>query len=403
LIGFGLLNAYLLWRLRDSISEGYGDFASFYTAGTIVKSGQSARLYDPVLQWHIQQEFAAKVKIRRGPLPYIRPPFEALLFLPLAYLPYPVAWAVWLVIKVTLLLLLPFALPPPPFDCGSLRTHALRSLLCLAFFPVGFDLLQGQDSILLFIIVAVALRLMLRGADLGSGALLALGLFKFHLIVPLFLILAIVKKGRIVLGFLITTAIVFLVSLAMVRWDGLLAYPRYLWRLNQVPEFGMVKPQSMPNLRGLVTVLVGSRSPSTLVHVLLVGGVVLGVLVAAQFWRRRGRETAKVAFSFSVVVILVTSYYANSYDLTLLLLPLLLIGESVWSEDARGWPEALFLAVASLLLCTPLLWVVAFKVDQFCWIAVLLLALAFSIFALGKHRPFSSEIGISADPQRIAD
>jgi hypothetical protein len=404
LIGFAGLNAYLLWRLRSSIFEGYGDFASFYTAGRIVKSGQSAKLYDPVLQWHIQQEFAAKVKIRRGPLPYIRPPFEALLFLPLAYLPYPVAWMVWLVLKITLLLLLPFALPPPPFDCGRLRIHALRSLLCLAFFPVGFDLLQGQDSILLLIIVALALRLMLRGADLGSGALLALGLLKFHLILPLFLILALVKRGRIVFGFLITTIIVFLVSLAMVHRDGLLAYPRYLWRLNQIPEFGMVKPQSMPNLRGLVTVLVGSRSPSALVHVLLAGGVILGVVVAAQFWKGRGREITKVAFSFSVVVILVTSYYANSYDLTLLLLPLLLIGESVVSQDVPpGWPEALFLAVASVLLCTPLLWVLVFKWDQFCWIAILLFGLAFSIFALGKGRPSSVEIGISADQHRAAD
>jgi hypothetical protein len=274
----------------------------------------------------------------------------------------------------------------------------------LAFFPVGFDLLQGQDSILLLIIVALALRLMLRGADLGSGALLALGLLKFHLILPLFLILALVKRGRIVFGFLITTIIVFLVSLAMVHRDGLLAYPRYLWRLNQIPEFGMVKPQSMPNLRGLVTVLVGSRSPSALVHVLLAGGVILGVVVAAQFWKGRGREITKVAFSFSVVVILVTSYYANSYDLTLLLLPLLLIGESVLSQDVPpGWPEALFLAVASVLLCTPLLWVLVFKWDQFCWIAILLFGLAFSIFALGKGRPSSVEIGISADQHRAAD
>ena len=107
LILWAALNAGLLWLERDSILDGYGDFTSFYTAGRIVAGGHSASLYDPKTQWQVQQEFASKVKIRSGPLPYVRPPFEALLFLPFAYLAYPTAFVVWMALKVALLLALP--------------------------------------------------------------------------------------------------------------------------------------------------------------------------------------------------------------------------------------------------------------------------------------------------------
>ena len=111
LLGFAALNAWMIWQAHDPILQGYVDFASFYTAGRIVQSGQSPRLYDPALQWKVQQEFASTVKIRRGPLPYVRPPFEALVFLPLAYLTYPTACVVWMALKTVLLLAIPFLLP----------------------------------------------------------------------------------------------------------------------------------------------------------------------------------------------------------------------------------------------------------------------------------------------------
>lgn len=89
-----------------------------------MRSGQSARLYEPALQWKIQQQFASKVKIRLGPLPYIRPPFEALLFLPFAYLGYPAACLLWMAAKIVLLLAV-------PIFCFRWQGEALSFLLTL--------------------------------------------------------------------------------------------------------------------------------------------------------------------------------------------------------------------------------------------------------------------------------
>jgi hypothetical protein len=399
LLGFAALNAGMIWRVRDSMLQGYGDFASFYTAGQIVRSGQSARLYDPALQWKVQQQFASSVEIRRGPLPYIRPPFEALLFLPFAYLSYPAACVLWTVLNFVLLLTVPFLLPRSDPDGVGTSTYAVESVVCLAFFPVAFDLLQGQDSVLLLLILVLALRLLLRGSDSGCGAILALGMFKFHLMIPLLAILILrlfvrKKKSRALLGFLAgflaTASVLFVVSLLMVHWSGLLAYPKYLWGLNQASELGMVKPQTMPNVRGLMTLFLGNGPLPAGANWFLGGIVALGIIVASKSWRGddcRGDDyrSTSVAFSFSVVVTLATSYYANSYDLTLLLLPLFLLGKTfLRGSEISGWPRILFLAAAGVLLCTPFAWILALRVNQFCWMAVVLFALATSIFAAGR-------------------
>jgi len=375
----------MIWQVHDAILQGYVDFASFYTAGRIVQSGQSPRLYDPALQWKVQQEFASTVKIRRGPLPYIRPPFEALLFLPLAYLTYPTACVLWMALKTILLLAIPFLLPREDHKGEAISARAWEGLLCLAFFPAAFDLLQGQDSVLLLLILVFALRLLLRGADLQCGVVLGFGLFKFHFIIPLIAIFALRKKSRVVMGFLATASFLFVVSLMLVHWAGILAYPRYLWGLNQVSELGMVKPRSMPNVRGLVTTFLGDRPLPAVAQWFLGGIAIAGVIVAARSWRSKDRRFISAAFCFSIVVMLATSYYSYSYDLTLLLMPLLLFGGTFFEgSEIAGWPRTLFIAVAAVLLCTPLSWILALRVGQFRLMGLVLPALALSISALLK-------------------
>jgi hypothetical protein len=138
----------------------------------------------------------------------------------------------------------------------------------------------------------------------------------------------------------------------------------------------------MPNIRGVLTVLLGKGALPAGAHWFLGGIVVLGVAIAAVAWR--GYRSTPVAFSFTLVLVLLTSYYANIYDLTLLLLPLLLLGESVLTLGSAGWPRFLFLGSFALLFCTPALWLLALRVNLFFWLALVLLALAGSLSAMGK-------------------
>jgi hypothetical protein len=385
LLGFAVLNGWIFWNLRDSILQGYGDFASFYPAAQMVRLGESARLYDPGLQREMQQQFPLSVRKRRGPLPYIRPPFEALLFIPLAYFKYPPACVLWTGFNVILLLVVAAILSRIRGQERGASTYGLIALLSFAFFPVAFDLVVGQDSILLLLILAVGLRLLLRGKEFECGAVLALGLFKFHLVIPLLAIFVLRKKGRLVLGFAAVAGVLLAISWMMVGSTGIWAYPRYLWRLNRVPELGMVNVQNMPNIRGLLSSVLGNSSFPVAAHWFLGGIVVLGIVIASRSWRGEDRNSVVAAFCFSIVITLATSYYANGYDLTLLLVPLVLLGNAFWrGKEISGWPRMLFLGSAAGLLFTPLLWALALRTEQFRWAAVGLLGLAVSIAAAEK-------------------
>src|SRR5882757_11395393 len=85
----------IAWDSIDLIGKGYPDFTIFYSSGSILTQGLGRQLYDEPTQYRVQQQFAAGVSIRQGPLPYNHPPFEALAFVPFSFLSYPVAYCLW--------------------------------------------------------------------------------------------------------------------------------------------------------------------------------------------------------------------------------------------------------------------------------------------------------------------
>src|SRR5260370_26042398 len=79
------------------------DFAGFYTAGTLLNEYPSERLYDLELQDQLYHRLLPHLA-PEVTLPYVHPPFFAVLFRPLAWLPYAWAYIVWLLFSVGLVL-----------------------------------------------------------------------------------------------------------------------------------------------------------------------------------------------------------------------------------------------------------------------------------------------------------
>ena len=352
-----VVNGVILWNTRVQIRQGYGDFASFYTAGTLVRRGLGAELYNPAAQWKVQQEFSAEVKTRRGPLPYIRPPFEALLFSLFAAWPYAAALLIWTGFKLLLLAAIPLVLirtscwtePFPRWTVG---------LLMLGTFPEFMDLLMGQDAVLLTILFAIVFWQLERGKDLGAGVTLGLALFKFQLALPFVLILWISGRKRVLQGIAVSGAAVIAVSAAMVGWKSFLQYPAYLLALNRGKGAGMIWAEQQINLRGLLTLFVGRSPYPGHIHWLLapVGGA--AIVYAGLTWRRVGDRLLAEGFGLALIITIGTSYYAYDYDLLLLAVPLLVM----WSRPAADVPPVdngtRYCEAAGLffLLLTPVYW-----------------------------------------------
>jgi hypothetical protein len=126
----------------------------------------------------------------------------------------------------------------------------------LAFFPIFFALLQGQDAILLLFLYAMAFASWKSQRMVSAGAWLACGMFKFHLVLPFVLLLLIQVKprgGRQFLAGLVGVCLVLgAVSIAAVGAGQIIAYPSYVLGLEKTMAMGAIMPSDMPNLRGIL-------------------------------------------------------------------------------------------------------------------------------------------------------
>jgi len=328
-------HAFFLWSVRGRVARGDPDFTVFYTAGKILREGRGAHLYHPATQQAVQREFATDSDIRRGPLPYIHPPFEALVFLPLTFLSYREAFVVWNVLNLGML---GVALGLLRRCMGALQRFPLWQwfMAALAFFPVFANFHQGQDAVLLLLIVVLAFRAFDRGAWFLAGCWLGFGVFKYHLILPLALMLAIWKGRKFVWGFVAVVAAVASMSLALVGWSGATAYPSFAWRIVSEPAFGGIPARQLPSLDGLLTGWPFAEAvPRLMQGMVLAASIVLLGVVARLKTPARGQRFFRLCIACAVITAPLVAYSTNSYDLSLLILPVALVADDCLLEPRK--------------------------------------------------------------------
>jgi hypothetical protein len=350
-----LLHVFLLWQVRGVIAKGYPDFTTFYMAGKMIRTGLGHELYDLAAEWRVQQEFAPWVSIRQAALPYMHAPFEGLLFVPLSLLPYHWAFFVWDAFNLLILGFLPYLLRPHLPVLGDL-SPILVLIVELAYFPVFFVLLQGQDVILLLLFYSLAYIALKNGSQERAGLWLALGLFRFHLILPFVLVLVLVKKYRMVASFALTGLILAGISVWVVGWRTLLHYPGYIWWLEQHKSSQILTPSDTTNLRGLMDTFFGKRLPAP---VLLTGVILLSVLTllaAFQLWRKAERRRAgiDIAFSATLLAAVLVGYHSFIYDLSALLIPVAITLGLLQNKQLPNHVRLAFVISLLAIFCTPL-------------------------------------------------
>ncbi len=318
----------ILWESRREIAAGYGDFIIFYTGAQILKDGKATDLF----KVETQNEYQAKFDVPQleWPLPFNHAPYELLLFLPLAHTPYPVAHAIWSGVNLILLAimvrwLLGYVHSPHSFFIG---------VAVFAWFPTMEALRLGQDSILstaLLLAVFVALK---KRRDTLAGFLLALGLYKPQLVLPMAGAFLIARRWENVIIFGITGAALVAVSLVMVGFQGAMDLVSILQRMGDYSF--IIYPRNMPNVRGLTTVTfdaVGLGSTAgfaTFAISLAIYGLCL------YLWRRKvdvDDPAFDLMFSLAIVATVLISYHLYAHDLFPVIIPLVLLFRYI----GRGW------------------------------------------------------------------
>ncbi|MGA8150462.1 MAG: glycosyltransferase family 87 protein [Terriglobales bacterium] len=373
LAGIAVIHLVVLWNVRQMIWKGYSDFTIYYCAGTMVRQGHGHDLYDDVAQFKVQREFAPEVATRLGALPYNHPPFEAVLFTPLTYLPYSVAFVFWDALNLAMLAVLPFLLLPQMLQLQD-YPWPLWILVSLTFFPVFFALLQGQDSILLLFLYTLGFVDLAKRHDARAGGWLALGLFKPHLVVPFILFMLLCGRKKILSGFLAAAAALGLLSTAIVGWQGLISYPRYVLNLEATMARGAIVPSDMPNLRGVLYLLLRGWP-----HVGVVTVAFSACIFLLGVWQSHKLDSAILfdwQFAFAVVTTVIVSYHCLGYDLSILILPVVLLCNEIRRGSRfREWSSIVIVIAVSLLFFSPLQLLLLLRFNRLAlvgWVVLLL-------------------------------
>jgi len=244
-----------------------------------------------------------------------------------------------------------------------LKPKLFYAILALAFFlPANIALLQGQDSILLLLLFTLGFLQLTKGRDATAGCIFGLATFKPHLILPVILIMIVTKRWKFVRSFLGTCLALLTVSVLLIGWRAVLEFPRFLIRFGHLPpDVAGAYPEAMPNLRGLVYVVLNSKVSSLVIQGTVIGcSMLMLLLIWISCFSNSGRMSG-IAFSLIVVASLMVSYHLNTHDLTLLVLPMFLVADYVAARELTairvllGMGAGLVFIVPSLLLPPPVM------------------------------------------------
>ena len=285
------------------------DFSGFYTAGRLILQGQRHSIFNP----SAVSAFQLHTLGMHAPLPFNHLAYEALLFVPFAVAPYPLAMWLWRIFSLALILCAVSLLAPV-----YKASRASAAILAVAFFPVALAIVQGQDSTLLFFLVVASLVLAHRNRLPAAGLVLACALFKPHLILPIAAFLVWKRGWPFLSGFAGGTLLVAAVSTAVTGPQGWLQLA-HLWRLAATGAGQTIGifAQRMPNIRGVVTAIGAHGKPE------LIAVVVLSTLLLVPvFLRLRSVDSVKDLLPSVIAFTMLISFHLNLHDLSLLLVPL---------------------------------------------------------------------------------
>lgn len=344
------------------------DFPEFYSAAKLLAQGHGHQIYDIAVQNRFQNTYTGRIGTY-----FNHPPFELILYLPFCLLPLKEAYLLWSLTNLVLLVATVQLLSKKLKFAQNWRILLLGALI---FVPVLLTLIQGQDSILLLFVITKAFLRLKEGNEIKAGAWLALGLFKFQIVLPIAFIVGITRR-RSLLGFTAILALLTLISISISGWRVPMEYARFLAHMSALPLAG-IHPRAMANLRGLIEHV--SFSPTIrLVTTAIASLLVMSVVLYDSIYKFSAEKTCiELIFAETVLAATLVSYHISPHDLSILLLPIALILQFVARTRNIFEPlNAVLLTTCVLLLLPPLhLWLLDLHVYVFVSVPLLALFLA---------------------------
>jgi len=309
----------------------------------MVRSGHGHEVYDYAAQKRFQDELVSQEEVA---LPFIRPAYQALLFAPFSLLPFLQAFIAFLGFNLAILALSYRLLRPYMNNLARVWPHLPVAMFL--FLPIALALMQGQDSIILLALFAGALVCIEQNREYLAGFLIALGLFKFQLVIPVAVLFLAWRRWRFSAGFACSAALLAAVSVWIAGVTPSLDYFRSMIRMSASHGLASGLPltvEHMANLHGALTGILGKSTQ--VLPVTLVASAAIMLLAVSR--RPRGTDALMVAIPVSALV----SYYLFVHDMSVLLIPVAVMLDRVIGTGRRNQAGLLLLGTGALLFAAP--------------------------------------------------
>lgn len=277
------------------------DFPAFHATALVWKSGQQP--YNLENQCRTEKE----INPAQPCLPFAHPPILLPLMALASNSDYNSSYWRWTFITGLMLLL---TLIPLYF----LTRDLIISVQSILFFPAMFGLWMGQDNALVLLAVVLFALLLKMDRDFLAGLALSLGAVKPQLLLVLGIPLLFCRI-KAFLGFCAGCAILVLFSLALVGFDGLRGILQLTNLMSRIQGFG-VWPEGMYNVTGILARAGVNHFWSWPVYG-------LAIVAVSLLWKRKGITPATL--SIALVLSVFTAPHVHLWDLSLLIIPLLLL------------------------------------------------------------------------------
>jgi len=324
-------------------SENKTDFISFYTAAKLMWTDRSA-LYDLEQQRLVQQPIDPSRS--RWVLPYFYPPFFAAVLVPLAWLPFSLAFIAMTLVNFALLLVSMRIL------IRKLQLNRQQSswLILTTFcnYGVHYALLEAQTSFIALILLVLYVTALNSPAENKAGIWSGLMFFKPQLaLIPVIVLIS--RRKWVALGLTIgVVGFLGLVSLFAIGLEGLDHYftviPGAVSGEDGLHIMPPERPERMHNLRALAYFFLQAPWRD---YVWWVATLAVVALIAIRIWANEGQVISIRQWTSILVAMVLVTPHLHDHDLTLLIVPSALFLK--WAGDVVAPAMALGLVGLGML------------------------------------------------------
>ena len=335
------------------------DYAAFYVAGTILNEYSPDRLYDFNLQKQIYHSLLPLIPPNQS-LPYVNPPFFALLFQHLSFLSYVSSYLAWLLISGALyiagLVLVRRSIQAIPPDA-----YSIAILLALSFEPFIMECwFGGNSSAFGFFGIVLALHLENKRRPVLSGMALGLCLYKPTLLFLLLPLLVVARRVKTLAGFAVCVLALVGISILTVGWQTCISYIHVLSGFSQMTygEMETLPTWKYVDILSFFRLIMGNPSKLTLVVILGSSTIPLSFLIKA-WWKldSYNEDGRSLIWASTLSWTLVFNPHIGIYDTLLAVIGILLTANVIYrhSCDASQALTPMFKSLIVLLYLSPLL------------------------------------------------